>query len=428
MLIGFSVGNYRSFKDVVTLSMVAAEDACGNDELDKNNVFKVNQQFSLLKSAAIYGANASGKSNLILAFNFVRWFVMNSAKLQITDKIDVEPFRLNTETVDKPSFFEIVFQLKNKTYRYGFEVTQKQVVSEWLFCTPRSRETKIFNRQDDKIEYSKNIEQGNILRGLTKKNTLFLSLAAQFNNSLAVEIVSWFSHLGVVSWLNVEFLKEITLEYLSDRQDLIDDVTKLIKKLDLSIDNLEIESRKISLDSLPQDLPDVVRNIISDSSGEIKSATIKTYHPKYDSTGKMIELEIFDMDKHESDGTKKILALSAPILDTLQRGEVLVIDELDARLHPLMTRSIIELFNSQKTNPKNAQLIFTTHDINLLSHKFLRRDQIWFTEKNHQGATDLYSLVEFADINNNNTFEKDYIQGRYGAIPFIGDLSTIIGN
>lgn len=427
MLIGFSVGNYRSFKDVVTLSMVAAEDACGNDELDKNNVFKVNQQFSLLKSAAIYGANASGKSNLILAFNFMRRFVMNSAKLQITDKIDVEHFRLNTETVDKPSFFEIVFQLKNKTYRYGFEVTQKQVVSEWLFCTPRSRETKIFNRQDDKIEYSKNIEQGNILRGLTKKNTLFLSLAAQFNNSLAVEIVSWFSHLGVVSWLNVEFLKEITLEYLSDRQDLIDDVTKLIKKLDLSIDNLEIESRKISLDSLPQDLPDVVRNIISDSSGEIKSATIKTYHPKYDSTGKMIELEIFDMDKHESDGTKKILALSAPILDTLQRGKVLVIDELDARLHPSMTRSIIELFNSQKTNPKNAQLIFTTHDINLLSYKFLRRDQIWFTEKNHQGATDLYSLVEFADINN-NTFEKDYIQGRYGAIPFIGDLSTIIGN
>ncbi|MDJ0549962.1 MAG: ATP-binding protein [Microcystis sp. M49637_WE12] len=430
MLIGFSVGNYRSFKDVVTLSMVAAEEACGNDELDKNNVFKVNQQFSLLKSAAIYGANASGKSNLILAFNFVRWFVMNSAKLQITDKIDVEPFRLSTETVDKPSFFEIVFQLKNKTYRYGFEVTQKRVVSEWLFCTPRSRETKIFNRQGDKIEYSKNIEQGNILRGLTKKNTLFLSLAAQFNNSLAVEIVSWFSHLGVVSGLNVELLKEITLEYLSDRQDLIYDVTKLIKKLDLSIDNLnlETETRKISLDSFPQDLQDVVRNIISDSSGEIKSATIKTYHPKYDSTGKMIELEIFDMDNHESDGTKKIFALSAPILDTLQRGEVLVIDELDARLHPLMTRNIIELFNSQKTNPKNAQLIFTTHDINLLSHKFLRRDQIWFTEKNHQGATDLYSLVEFADINNNNTLEKDYIQGRYGAIPFIGDLSTIIGN
>jgi AAA15 family ATPase/GTPase len=434
MLIGFSVGNYRSFKDVVTLSMVAAEEANDNDELDKNNVFKVNQQFSLLKSAAIYGANASGKSNLILAFNFMRRFVMNSAKLQITDKIDVEDFRLSTETVDKPSFFEIVFQLKNKTYRYGFEVTQKRVVSEWLFCTPRSRETKIFNRQGDKIEYSKNIEQGNMLKGLTKKNTLFLSVAAQFNDSLAVEIVSWFGRLGVVSGLNVELLKAITLEYLSDRQDsdrqnLIDGVTKLIKKLDLSINNLnlETETRKISLDSLPQDLSDVVRNIISHSSGEIKSTTIKTYHPKYDSTGKIIELEIFDMDKHESDGTKKIFALSAPILDTLQKGEVLVIDELDARLHPLMTRNIIELFNSQKTNPKNAQLIFTTHDINLLSHKFLRRDQIWFTEKNHQGATDLYSLVEFADIKNNDTFEKDYIQGRYGAIPFIGDLSTIIG-
>jgi AAA15 family ATPase/GTPase len=342
----------------------------------------------------------------------------------------VENFRLSSETVDKPSFFEIVFQLKNKTYRYGFEVTQKRVVSEWLFCTPRSRETKIFNRQGDKIEYSKNIEQGNILRGFTKKNTLFLSVAAQFNNSLAVEIVYWFNRLGVVSGLDVELLKVITLDYLSDRQNLINDVTKLIKKLDLSIDNLnlETETRKISLDSLPQDLPDSLRNIISPSSGEIKSTSIKTHHAKYDSTGKMIELEIFDMDNHESDGTKKIFALSAPILDTLQTGEVLVIDELDARLHPLMTRNIIELFNSQKTNPKNAQLIFTTHDINLLSHKFFRRDQIWFTEKKHQGATDLYSLVEFGDIDNNAPFEKDYIQGRYGAIPFIGDLSTVIGN
>ncbi len=181
-----------------------------------------------------------------------------------------------------------------------------------------------------------------MLKGLTKQNTLFLSLAAQFNDSLAVEIVPWFGRLGVVYGLDVGILKDITIRYISDRQDLIDDVTKLIKKLDLSIDNLnlEIESRKISLDSLPQDLPDVVRNIISHSSGEIKSATIKTYHPKYDSTGKMIELEIFDMDNHESDGTKKIFALSAPILDTLQKGEVLVIDELDARLNPLMTRNI----------------------------------------------------------------------------------------
>ncbi len=134
-----------------------------------------------------------------------------------------------------------------------------------------------------------------MLKGLTKQNTLFLSLAAQFNDSLAVEIVPWFGRLGVVYGLDVGILKDITIRYISDRQDLIDDVTKLIKKLDLSIDNLnlEIESRKISLDSLPQDLPDVVRNIISHSSGEIKSATIKTYHPKYDSTGKMIELEIW---------------------------------------------------------------------------------------------------------------------------------------
>ena len=415
MLIEFSVGNYRSFKDVVTLSMVAADEATGNDELDKNNVFKVNQNFSLLKSAAIYGANASGKSNLILALYFMQSFVINSSKLQITDKINLEKFRLSSETEDKPSFFKIVFYLDNKTYEYSFEVTQERVISEGLSCTPKTRKTNIFSREKDKIKYSKSLMKGKDVKDLTKKNTLFLSIAAQFNDPLAGKILLWFSRLKIISGSQLENLRQLSIDYLSREQNLKNEIVFLIKKLDLSIKDMSIEVGRKPLDNFHKDIPDTVYN------------SIETYHEKYDLEGKVIGLESFQLNKHESRGTQKLFALLAPILSVLKASEVLIIDELDSLLHPLMAIAIIGLFNSQQTNPKNAQLIFATHDVNLLSNQLFRRDQIWFTEKNRQEATDLYSLVEF-DIDNNASFEQDYIQGRYGAIPFIGDLSKVIGD
>ncbi|MCZ8192056.1 MAG: ATP-binding protein [Microcystis sp. LE19-338.1B] len=415
MLIEFSVGNYRSFKDVVTLSMVAADEAADNDELDKNNVFKVNQNFSLLKSAAIYGANASGKSNLILALYFMQSFVINSSKLQITDKIDLEKFRLSSETEDKPSFFKIVFHLDNKTYEYSFEVTQERVISEELSCTPKTRKTNIFSREKDKIKYSKSLMKGKDVKDLTKKNTLFLSIAAQFNDPLAGKILLWFSRVKIISGSQLENLRQLSIDYLSREQNLKNEIVSLIKKLDLSIKYMSIEVGRKPLDNFHKDIPDTVYN------------SIETYHEKYDLEGKVIGLESFQLNKHESRGTQKLFALLAPILSVLKASEVLIIDELDSLLHPLMAIAIIGLFNSQQTNPKNAQLIFATHDVNLLSNQLFRRDQIWFTEKNRQEATDLYSLVEF-DIDNNASFEQDYIQGRYGAIPFIGDLSKVIGD
>ncbi|MDB9396817.1 AAA family ATPase [Microcystis aeruginosa] len=415
MLIEFSVGNYRSFKDVVTLSMVAADEAADNDELDKNNVFKVNQNFSLLKSAAIYGANASGKSNLILALYFMQSFVINSSKLQITDKIDLEKFRLSSETEDKPSFFKIVFYLDNKTYEYSFEVTQERVISEGLSCTPKTRKTNIFSREKDKIKYSKSLMKGKDVKDLTKKNTLFLSIAAQFNDPLAGKILLWFSRLKIISGSQLENLRQLSIDYLSREQNLKNEIVFLIKKLDLSIKDMSIEVGRKPLDNFHKDIPDTVYN------------SIETYHEKYDLEGKVIGVESFQLNKHESRGTQKLFALLAPILSVLKASEVLIIDELDSLLHPLMAIAIIGLFNSQQTNPKNAQLIFATHDVNLLSNQLFRRDQIWFTEKNRQEATDLYSLVEF-DIDNNASFEQDYIQGRYGAIPFIGDLSKVIGD
>ena len=149
-----------------------------------------------------------------------------------------------------------------------------------------------------------------------------------------------------------------------------------------------------------------------------------TMHQKFDTQGNFISLESFYLDNQESEGTKKIFSIAGLLIDTLKKGNTLIFDEFDARLHPLMSKAIVEMFNSQETNYKNAQLIFMTHNTNLLNNKLFRRDQIWFTEKNKYGATDLYSLVEYK-IRNDASFESDYIKGKYGAIPFIGNLSQI---
>lgn len=429
MLIGFSVGNYRSFKDPVTFSMVATEAATGNEELDSNNIFTVNQYLNLLKSAAIYGANASGKSNFIIALNFMRYFVINSSSLQITDNIGVEPFRLNINTVNSPCFFEIVFQLESKTYRYGFEVTQEKVVREWLFCSSDDVETKVLAREEQEIDHNQAIDPEKRFATITKPNSLFLSVAAQFNDPLAGKILFWFNQLGVIFAFDVERLRTLSLDYLAKDQNLGSKITSIIKQLDLSIDDMDIQVKKLPRDWF-LNMPEDIRKQSIDRRGDIINDIynlIETQHKVYDSEGKAIGVENFKIQHNESRGTQKLFALLAPIVNALEKGEILAIDELDAILHPLMARAIIGLFNSKTTNPKNAQLIFATHDVNLLSGKVFRRDQIWFTEKNRQEATDLYSLVEF-DIENNASYTQDYIKGRYGAIPFIGDLDQVIGN
>lgn len=420
MLIEFSVGNYLSFKEKVTFSMVASK-ITAKKELDENNIIRVDDELSLLKSAAVYGANASGKSNLVKAISFMQWFVLNSSReTQITDLIDVEKFKLSTENADQPSCFEIVFLEDNKIYRYGFEVNQKRVLSEWLFYVPKVKEFRLFERKEDRVKIARRFKEGDGIISKTRKNALFLSVVAQFNGEISKNILLFFARkLNVISGLHGNIYRNYTIEYFKKNSS---DIINLIKKLDLGIDDISIKTRKV----LPEDLleiPEEFRTLLI--SKKLQADDIYTTHKKYNAEGEVISLEQFDLDKNESDGTQKLFAFSGLILETLRKGEILVIDELDARLHPLITRTIIDLFNSKETNINNAQLIFTTHDTNLLSDKIFRRDQIWFTEKDRQGATDLYSLVEYK-IENDASFESDYIKGRYGAIPFIGDLSQVI--
>ena len=426
MLIEFSVGNYRSFKDVVTFSMVAADLTADNNTIHNDNLFAVDNDLKLLKSAAIYGANASGKSNLIKALAFMKWFMINSSRqTQSTDDIDIEPFRLSLETENNPSFFEIVFLLDGIKYRYGFEATTKKIVSEWLYYIPNVRESKLFERKEGQINTIKRY-QANGVEKLTRDNALFLSVSAQFNIKIAEDILNWLTNsLQVISGLNDSSYRSFTVKCLMENENK-NEIINLIKKLDLGIDDINVTQIEVTEDQLSDDLPQEFRKMILRDSGG-KGTLITTKHRKFDSENKFISTETFDFTEDESESTQKAFALAGPLFDTLKNSQTLVIDEFDARLHPLISRTIIELFNSNETNPNNGQLIVMTHDTNLLSPKLFRRDQIWFTEKDRYGASDLYSLVEYK-ISDDAAFENDYIKGRYGAIPYIGDLTTLINS
>jgi hypothetical protein len=428
MLIEFSVGNFRSFKDIVTLSMVAAKLSYKDKALDENNVFEAAGAPPLLTSAAIYGANASGKSNLVAAIAFMREFVLNSHKeTRPTGAIPVERFRLSLETLGRPSHFEMVFVVDSIRYRYGFEVTPERVKREWLFSVPTTKEARLFERTGDEIVLGERFREGKEIEERTRPNALYLSVVAQFNGPIAQRVTDWFRQIGIASGLQDQGMRAYTMLSFMDGTHR-DDIRELIRRLDLGIEDVMVEKTGLPPEiQLPQGVPEALRSAVAALTnmpgGEFYA--VRTVHAGADNGSSHPPGETFDLDKHESEGTKKLFAMAGPLVGALKDGKVLVIDELDARLHPMMTREIVNLFNSKQTNPQHAQLIFTTQDTNLLDNRLLRRDQIWFTEKDRQGATQLYSLAEFK-VRNDEAFERNYIQGRYGAVPFLVDLRGIL--
>lgn len=404
--------------------MVTAPISAQDKEVDERNIVTVDKELNILKSAAIYGANSSGKSNLAKAMSFMRSFIINSSKeTQITEKIDIEPFRLSTETEEQPSYFEIIFLVEKTQYRYGFELDVNEVLSEWLYYVPNVRETKLFIRKKQNFDINKKYGAKD-LKPRTRSNALFLSVCAQFNVEIANKLLDWISNkFKVISGLNARGYEGYTEECLVNKNQQSDAIINLIKKLDLGISDLNVKRVEVTEDQLPSDFPEEFKSLLfSDKSKVPFTYHNDIYHRKYDETGNPIKQEIFDLKRDESEGTKKIFQISGLLIDALLDGKVLVIDEFDARLHPLINQAIVKLFNSSETNPNNAQLIFMTHDTNLLDKKLLRRDQIWFTEKTRYEYTDLYSLVDY-NVRNDASFEKNYIKGRYGAIPFFGNLS-----
>jgi hypothetical protein len=309
------------------------------------------------------------------------------------------------------------FQDKTK-FRYGFEADNRHIHSEWLFSSSSNREAELFTRIEGKIESNPDrFKEGKGIEAKTRPNALFLSVVAQFNGEIATTILKWFHNFGFISAIRNPALR-FTIERLSNPL-FAARVLEMSRFADLGIESL-VPKLLYFTDA---DFPNIPEAARKNMLGRIKNAELKAIHQKFDSDNHPVNSIEFDLEKNESEGTKKYLAMSGPLIDALEGGKVLAVDELDARMHPLLSRGVVSLFNSTKNN-KMAQLIFATHDTNLLSRVFFRRDQIWFTEKDSFGATSLYSLSEIK-VRKDASFGKDYILGKYGAVPFIGDFNAI---
>lgn len=419
MLLQFSVNNYRSIKDTITFSMLSSS--------KNENTFKI-RKYNLLNSAVIYGANASGKSNLLRAMAFMGRIVLNKTKvIQSTDTLPHDPFRLNSSTKDASSTFEIVFFIDEIKYRYGFELDNTTVYAEWLYVDEKGKEAKLFYRDSEDEEYvnSQKFKEGYIFFDNSKSkirvssNQLFIWKCDQDGGEISKSILKWFSRFNLIDGLDHGGYINYTMKKMEDLT-FKNEMINLVKTADIGIENITILEEDVPLDIIENmNLPiDLKEEILKD--GGLKSVSINTYHKKFDENSNEIGNEIFELDDEESLGTRKFFKMSAPILNTLQEGKILIIDELDASLHPMLTKHLIKLFSDKDINTKNAQLIFSTHDTNLLKPQIFKRDQIWFTEKDKYGSTTLYSILEIKGVRANDDFEKQYIQGKYGAVPYLG--------
>lgn len=399
MILEFYINNYLSIKEDLKISFVGT--TLKESLPDPNDMIPVSDTgVSLVRSAVIYGANASGKTNVLKAIAFYKRFIMDSFKnCQAGEAIDVETFRLNATTINNPTTMEATFTTGEYIYRYGFEVDNKTVRAEWLYQRAnkkRSKEIEIFYREEDTttVHPKRALLQELINKRMVRGNALLLSTAAQFNETTSVSILQWLGDTQILFCSEDEKLWKQAIKHL-DNENLRFRITNFAKYADLGIESIsKIDNRIVS------------------------------NHRQFDDDGRETNNVSFSFNGNESEGTIKYFSLAYPIIDALDNGKRLVIDELDSKLHPLLVRKIVSLFNSAKTNPKGAQLLFTTHDTFLLSAGLFRRDQIWFTQKDSFGATEAYSLAEYK-VRGSSPFEKDYLQGKYGATPIIGDMETI---
>ena len=400
MIIEFSVANYLSFKDKTTLSLVSSGMKEQKIE-DVDTTFVMGEAIPpLLHGTAIYGPNATGKSNLIKALSFFKWFVINSMKeLQVGERLPIEPFRLNAETSSEPSMFELSMAIGQDIYRYGFEADEKEIHSEWCYRRAnkkRAKEVELFYRDNDtySIHSTYSLAKDLTSKNMVRDNALLLSVCAQFNDPTAKLIMEWLADTTIIT----------------DRDD-----DRMWQEAALRLDDPVMRRRIITFSKYAdlgiEDIHKINNDIIST-------------HVQYDNEGRVVQGIDFSFDKSESDGTIKYFRLAYPIINALDNGKRLIIDELDGKLHPNLTYALVSLFNSHHTNQKHAQLIFTLHDTTILSGYLLRRDQIWFTEKNGKGASELFSLSEFK-VRSNAPYQRDYLAGKFGATPITGDFQRL---
>ena len=401
MILEFSVKNFLSFKEKVTFSMIANS----NKELNDNYVEIGGNK--VLKSAAVYGANASGKSNLFKILTLVVLMLRSSNSVDINAKLPLIPFKLDKGSVNKPSEFEIKFILDETRYVYGFIADKDKIYDEYLYYYPNGRETKIFDRTNIN-EYSYTQKDEKILREIEAKNAqnkFFLATATNWNFDKTKAAYNFLTN-GIGTCNNLEILKNMAYKMYETNPDYLKDFAiDFLQKADFNIEDYQISQIDVPGEFLTA-IPEFITKTLPDKP---KAYQVLFKHKNSDNYLSINE---------ESLGTQMIFAFIPFLADSLKNKKVLIIDELDKSLHPFLVQYIVEIFNAE-INKNGSQLIFNTHDTNLLDLNILRRDQIWFTEKNSEtGESDLYSLSDFS-VRKQENVEKGYMLGRYGAVPFI---------
>lgn len=421
MLIEFSVANFKSVRKQQTLSLVRAK----GDELADTNTFDIAapNRLQLLRSAAIYGPNAAGKSNLLRALRAMQEVMVDSASWQRGDTIPVTPFRLDAETESAPSEFEVVFIAGGVRYQYGFSATVERIHEEWLLAYPKGRAQRWFQRTWNETEQTYTWETGDALQGekqlwqrSTRSNALFLSTAVQLNSEQLQPVYDWFSEtLWVINLGALDSDLSATLCETTTKSEVIN----FLRAADLYIEDVSIQKEKLSSKLITKNMNDDATNYFLSVLGDTVSFKVTTLHQRVD--GKNVPFNLED----ESDGTKKLFAFAGPWVDTLKKGRVLLIDELHDNLHPNLVKFLVNLFHNSKTNPQNAQLIFTTHETSILNQEIFRRDQIWFCERDEAQASKLYPLTDFSPRKGRENLEAAYLSGRYGALPFVREMAEM---
>lgn len=387
MLLQFSVTNHRSIKETAIISMKVAA-----DKTMKEILISPDGKKKLVPVMAIYGANAAGKSNVIHALLLMREMICGSyAKPLKGDNLPYEPFAFVNGTMD-PTIFEIIYYNEGVKYAYGFSFDKDKIINEYLYHWPNGREALVFSREEEKYEFRESVQEQMTLSRRTSENRLYLTSSNEWNCSQTEKAYLWFQKnlRGVIA---TGIANEITIDAIRKGGEEKQRILNEMMFADLGICNVEL-------------------------SGTRENPIISTVHQRIDDSGKQNQYTL--LLEQESVGTQRFFSRIGLWIDAIDSGAVLVVDEIEASMHPLLTRHLIEMIQDQTINPNHAQLIFTTHDTGLLDLKLLRRDQIWFAEKDEKSMqTDIYALTEFSPRKEEN-IARGYLQGRYGAIPFIG--------
>jgi AAA15 family ATPase/GTPase len=419
MIISFEVQNFRSIYNPIRLDMLPSK-MKGTKETEYNLFEIPKHKLKVLKSAVIFGANASGKSNILKAFEFFEMFILNSIDLKLNQKIPFNPFRLFRVAENEPSVFTMEFLVDASRYEYSFSIDDTKVCEEYLISYSSRKPSEIFSRKHgESIKFNANFKgEKKSLESQLLDNQLLLTKGANNKFEPLMQVYEYFQKK-----FNV-FTSDFSDHSYSLRKSYEDDtfrkeIVNFLQVADTGIEDFFVKKVEVDQSSIKfsDAFPDELKSMILEN----KSYQTSVSHVSCEKEGDTNHTDVLWPVDEESDGTQKLLAIAGPIIDILKKGSVLIFDEINNSLHPLISRFLVETFNNPENNPNGAQLIFTTHDVTLLDNELFRRDQIWLVEKNRCGFTDFQSLCGF-ELRKDVPLEKWYLSGRFGALPIITDF------